>query len=56
LVNPEYPDLRKEYYFKTPYEQAKAKALARLIKQANKLGKELGVQVQLSQPTVPIPD
>jgi hypothetical protein len=56
LVNPEYPEVRQEYYFKTPYDEAKAAALARLIKQANRLAKELDVQVQLPKPTVNIPE
>jgi hypothetical protein len=55
LFNPEYPEIKQEYYFKTPYEKAKAAAFGRLIKQANKLGQELGVKVELSKPTVPIP-
>jgi hypothetical protein len=57
LVNAEYPnnpELRQEYDYKIPYEEAKGRALARLIKQANRLGKELGVQVKLAEPSVPI--
>jgi uncharacterized protein YggE len=55
-VYPEHPELRQEYYFKTPYDEAKGRALKRLINQANKLAKELGVQVELSKPTVNIPE
>jgi uncharacterized protein YggE len=36
--------VRKEYTYKTPYEQAKAAALKKLIKQANKLAAELGTK------------
>jgi hypothetical protein len=57
LVNADYPDhpeLRQEYDYKIPYEEAKGRALARLIKQANRLGKELGVEVKLGEPSVPV--
>jgi hypothetical protein len=34
--------------------KAKAAVLSKLINRANKLAKELGVQVELSKPTVPL--
>jgi hypothetical protein len=42
MVNQEYPEVRQEYYFKTPYVKAKGKALKRLYNQINKLASELG--------------